>query len=397
MKRLFIVIGGPVINMGSQAIVRGLVKNIKCAVPKSKIYVMATDPLIVKGLDIDGVDKYLYRYCVNREKIDIYRLADYICRHIVFLRRYVPDIQMYRFIRYAKKSDLVFIVGADNYDKSYNSYNYMEETNRYVPRLGANKFVMYNCSVSDEDINDAVIKDWKRFKIFTARDSISYQNMINKLPTKDIRFYSDVAFTMEPESISLPDGWVNGNMVGVNVSNLVADGRYGVSEEQVLTSYRRMIDYIVRETNMNVCFIPHVKNDADLSELRQLYNSIEDKNRAIIINHENYNAAQKKYLISQCRFFVGSRTHATIAAYSSLVPTLAVGYSIKSIGIAKDVLGTDKGYVIPVSDLCDEIKLMNAFVDLVNSEDIIRAKLRETIPAYIKKAEGVQELMKEFM
>ena len=397
MKRILIVIGGAVVNLGSQAIVRGLVKNIKCAVPKSKIYVMATDPMITKGLDIAGIDKYLYRYCVDRKKIDVYRLVDYCCRHIAPLRHYTQDIQMCRFIRYAKKANLVFIVGADNYDKSYGSYKYMDETNRYVTHMGADKFVMYNCSVSEEDINETVLHDWSRFKYFTARDIISYRNMVNKMPTKDIRFYPDIAFTMDSETISLPQGWKEGWMVGINVSNLVSCGKYGASEEQILNSYKRVIDYVICDTEMNICFIPHVKNDADLCELRKLYDYVSDKKRAIIIDNENYNAAQTKYIISKCRLFVGARTHATIAAYSSLVPTLVIGYSIKSKGIALDLLGTDYGYVIPVSDMVDETMLLKAFKQFYKREGVIKKKLQEMIPAYCKQAEGVQDLIKELI
>lgn len=273
----------------------------------------------------------------------------------------------------------------------------MEETNRYVTRLGSNKFIMYNCSVSEEDINEIVLNDWSRFSHFSARDSISYGNMVKKMPFKDIRFFADIAFTMEPQEVSLPVEWVNEKMVGINVSNLVADGRYGISEEQVLNSYKRVIDFIIHDTNLNICFIPHVKNNADLSELRKLYDYVSDKTRAIIINHENYNAAQTKYIISKCKLFLGARTHATIAAYSSFVPTLVVGYSIKSKGIATDLLGTDKGNVVPVSQMVDESVLLNAFKSFYLRETEIKNKLHETVPVYIQKAEGVQGLIKELV
>lgn len=59
--------------------------------------------------------------------------------------------------------------------------------------------------------------------------------------------------------------------------------------------------------------------------------------------------------------FIGARTHATIAAYSSCVPTLVVGYSIKARGIAKDLFGTDEGYVLPVQALAKKEDLVNAF------------------------------------
>ena len=58
--------------------------------------------------------------------------------------------------------------------------------------------------------------------------------------------------------------------------------------------------------------------------------------------------------------FIGARTHATIAAYSPR-PTLVVGYSIKARGIAKDLFGTDEGYVLPVQALAQKEDLVNAF------------------------------------
>ena len=51
---------------------------------------------------------------------------------------------------------------------------------------------------------------------------------------------------------------------------------------------------------------------------------------------QDCNCEELKGYISRCRFFIGARTHATIAAYSSQVPTLVVGYSVKAKGIAKD-------------------------------------------------------------
>jgi colanic acid/amylovoran biosynthesis protein len=59
--------------------------------------------------------------------------------------------------------------------------------------------------------------------------------------------------------------------------------------------------------------------------------------------------------------FVGARTHATIAAYSSCVPTLVVGYSVKARGIARDIFGSEENMVIPVQSLEHEDDLVNAF------------------------------------
>ena len=60
------------------------------------------------------------------------------------------------------------------------------------------------------------------------------------------------------------------------------------------------------------------------------------------------NAAQLKYLVAQCALLVCTRTHASIAGYSSGVPTLVVGYSIKSLGIARDLNMED--WVLPLKN-----------------------------------------------
>ena len=72
---------------------------------------------------------------------------------------------------------------------------------------------------------------------------------------------------------------------------------------------------------------------------------------------EDHNAMELKGYIARCRFMVVARTHASIAAYSTQVPTLVVGYSVKARGIAKDIFGTEENYVIPVQSLTKESEL----------------------------------------
>jgi polysaccharide pyruvyl transferase WcaK-like protein len=83
---------------------------------------------------------------------------------------------------------------------------------------------------------------------------------------------------------------------------------------------------------------------------------------------------------------VGARTHATIAAYSTGVPTLVVGYSVKSKGIATDLFGTDKNYVVPVQDLQDQNKLTEAFLWIQSRETAIRNRLQQIMPEYQQRA-----------
>ena len=93
-------------------------------------------------------------------------------------------------------------------------------------------------------------------------------------------------------------------------------------------------------------------------------------------------AEKLKGYISKCSFFVGARTHSTIAAYSSNIPTLVIGYSVKSKGIAKDLFGTYKGYVLPVQKLASENSLVDAYMRIMKMrslKDFFREYIRQRL------------------
>lgn len=89
--------------------------------------------------------------------------------------------------------------------------------------------------------------------------------------------------------------------------------------------------------------------------------------------------------------FIGARTHSTIAAYSHCVPTLVLGYSVKSRRIAKDLFGTEENYVLPVQKLVNTDELVNGFKWLLSNESTIKQHLLDIMPEYIKKAYRAKE------
>ena len=88
---------------------------------------------------------------------------------------------------------------------------------------------------------------------------------------------------------------------------------------------------------------------------------------------------------------------ATIAAYSTGVPTLVVGYSVKARGIARDLFGTEDGYVLPVQQLRESDELTRAFVRLYEKRDAIRAHLNKTLPGYIARADEARKALEELV
>ena len=121
-----------------------------------------------------------------------------------------------------------------------------------------------------------------------------------------------------------------------------------------------------------------IKGNDDSEVLAEFETKFKATNRIVMIPN-NLNAIQYKGYIARMRFFIGARTHATIAAYSNGVPTMVLGYSIKSKGIAKDIFGEEK-LVLGITEISDATKLINKFEELKREELHIKETLKNSIP-----------------
>lgn len=279
-----------------------------------------------------------------------------------------------------KKGDIFLSIGGDNY--CYPGTDILAAINRNIKKKGG-KLVLWGCSIEPFLLEQKEIADdIQSFDLITARESISYEAL--KTINPNTVQVADPAFTLEIKSLPLPTGWIDGNMVGINASPLIM--KSGKDSNIIYSAYRMLIQNILEKTDCGIALIPHVvcEGNDDLDILRKLYDEFKESNRVILIT--DHNCMELKGHISRCRFFVGARTHATIAAYSTCVPTLVLGYSVKSRGIAKDLFGTDRNYVLPVQKLERPEELFEHFWWIMNHEMEIKAHLKKIMPEYILKA-----------
>lgn len=247
------------------------------------------------------------------------------------------------------------------------------------------KTVLWGCSIEPELLKEPeVIADMKRYALITPRESITEQALKDAGIVKNVKRFPDPAFALQPEKIRLPERFAAGKTVGINISPMIV--RCEKVEGITISNYRRLIDHILGTTDLHVALIPHVMwnyNDDRLT-LQELYQGYEENERVALI--PDMSCRKLKYLISQCRAFIGARTHATIAAYSSCVPTLVVGYSVKALGIARDLFGTEENYVLPVQSLEQPQELIEAYEWLMKREQEIKGMLEEIMPQYCGQA-----------
>lgn len=296
------------------------------------------------------------------------------------------------FFKNVKPGYIYLSTGGDNY--CYTEVEKLSDYNRII-KLKKGKTVLWGCSVEPEVVaRPEIAKDLARYNLISARESISYEAL--RKVNRNAVLVADPAFTLERVDLPLPDRWQDNNMVGINASPLIFQS--ALDGKIAFDAYCKLIEYILNNTDFGIALIPHVvgKMNDDRVPLIELFERYQASNRIVLI--DDCNCMEIKGYIARCRVFIGARTHATIAAYSSCVPTLALGYSVKSRGIAKDLFGQFEHYVLPVQKMKSDMELRNAFCWLMENEKHIREHLNVVMPEYIKKAylgrDAVYKLMK---
>lgn len=283
------------------------------------------------------------------------------------------------------RAPLYLSVGGDMYCYELSRKEAITANSTFV-RAGA-KTILWGCSLEPELLQDKeVVEDMKRYTLITPRESITADALKQAGVSGNVKQFPDPAFALEPEKTTLPERFVPGRTIGINVSPMIV--RHEKVAGITLANYRRLIDHILQTTDNCVALIPHVmwNNNDDRLTLKELYRGFEADERVMLF--PDMSCQKLKYIISQCRAFIGARTHATIAAYSACVPTLVIGYSVKARGIARDLFGTEEGYVLPVQALEDPDEVIQAYEWMMEREQEIRGRLTGVMPAYCAEAKA---------
>lgn len=384
MKIMMFAHGGS-LNRGCEAIVRSSTGIIKEKIADSQVILLSGRPdtdQCIGNLDgiYDGstrqINKYSPDWLISLLKVKLFKDESFSLGKI-----------HHNTIKHIEQSDICMSIGGDNY--CYGEQPGWYEIDRRVKKQGK-KLVLWGCSIGEEDMSERKLEDLKGFDLILARESVTYNMLLTK-GLHNVKLCADPAFTMEKEELPLPEGWTEGNTIGINFSPLVMK-----RNKQSEAAVRELIRHIIRTTDMTIALTPHVieSGNNDYEILSTFYNEFKETGRVILLP-DHLTAIQYKGYIARMRFFIGARTHATIAAYSNYVPTMVLGYSVKSQGIAKDIFGEEK-LVLGINEISSSHKLIQKFEEMTGEEKSIRQKLQQTIP-YIKQmsyraVEYLQEL-----
>lgn len=285
------------------------------------------------------------------------------------------------FLKQATTNDIMLSTGGDMMCYGNNQVIY---TNEVMFSKGI-KTVLWGCSIGKENLTPEKIKTLQHFSKIYARESLTAEVLTN-LGLKDVATFPDPAFILEPEICELPQIFT-GDVIGINLSNYVV-GDYNLNTN-FGNEIKKLIEYILQETKLNILLIPHVlwKGQDDRIITNYIIESYKNNPRISALDSNSYNYCQLRYIISQCKYFIGARTHSIISAYSTCTPAIALGYSIKSKGIAKD-LKLPKELIVDSKNYTKD-ELLISFKYLLNSGEEIRNHLQKVMPGYIKQLSNV--------
>ena len=357
------------LNRGCEAIVRSSCKIIKDTVNEAEVMLASNRPQtdrIIKDVDyvFDGSLKDIKLNLLDKIKVytqlKLLKSEDYI-----LTKRYQSVVDKINDV------DICLSIGGDNY--CYGEQDWLYAINKNIKKKGK-KLVLWGCSIGDEDLSERKLNNLKTFDLILARETLTYEALTSKGLT-NVKLVADPAFTMVKEELPLPKGWKENDIVGLNFSPLVLK-----RNPKAMKAIIELVKYILEKTESVIVLTPHVMEEGndDSELLKKLYDMFKDSNRVILLPN-NLTAIQYKGYIARMRFFIGARTHATIAAYSNCVPTMVLGYSIKSRGIAKDLFGEEK-LVLGINDISNTEKLTKGFDELLRDENEIRKTLEKRIP-----------------
>ena len=381
---------GSFLNKGCEAIVNTTIKKIHKSCDGE--IVLSTNDMNDQKSYNDIITKYVKGYYkeeelpeAEKEKLEYYKTIPF--DYTNFEKIYEKDC-----IKEIETADICLSVGGDNY--CYGEPNWIYTINKEIKEKNK-KNVFWCTSLFEEIKSDEMIRDLKSYDLLMVRETLTYKALSKYVDNERLMLVPDTAFSLETTKIDLPKIFQeNKKVIGINISPLIS--KYTENENHILDSFKALIDKILKETDDNICLIPHVyiEGNNDLDSLKIIKDLYKEEDRIYVLNERIYDCQELKYVISKCNYLIAARTHASIAGYSSIVPTLVIGYSVKSKGIALDLFGEYENYVIPVDKITPEL-LIDKFQFITENEEKIREILSKKMPKYRENAENLVNLMLE--
>lgn len=301
------------------------------------------------------------------------------------------------------QSDLIVDLSGDGYSDEITPLGSIVHSLMLLPAIILNK-KLFICAQSLGPFNKCYTRLLSRFilenaSLLTVREKITKSYLESVGVKREVLITADCAFGMDPSKNEIVKKWHNkihrwknqGHLViCISLSKRVSrfvfqecsnqDQRY----EYYVETMANIIDELVAKYNCKVIFLPHVLGPSlsdDRLTHRDIMKHIEGVEHVVCLE-EPLRCDEMKGVISKAHCVLSARMHALIAAYSTGVPGVAVGYSHKYEGIIGEMFDMESLFVDVRFFKRDELKreISKRMDDLIYNMDYYRNKLNRSIP-----------------
>lgn len=387
-------------NRGCEALVRSTVATLLEQNPGYKFMVPSLD-ILRDSVQWPDAAQSGVRFVPAPEVPASYRWWGRLCRVLPMLKtrkwpslRGLPNLE-----EYLQEADAVISIGGDNYSLDYGlvSLFFFVGIAERALALGK-KTALWGASVgpftADRYVEKNMANHLKSLNLVSIRESHSVNYVKSIGVNANLASVVDSAFALTRQDIELKKFWpkaTGDGVLGINISEVmqISIAKHG-KNISVINETSEFIKKILAESNFSILLVPHVApldgNEFNNDEffLNTVYSQLLEYADRVGVVPSKLNCCQLKNIIAQCRFFIGGRTHATIASISSMVPTISIAYSIKARGINHDLFGHEN-WVLPTPDY-SAINLFKFFDRMRLEEAAIRQVLSNKIPVWKMRA-----------
>ena len=414
-NRFLFVGNGSYRNRGCEAIVRGTMEILRATIGSdvgidAGSYGTAERMRIQKEEETDGaIHNFQLRSSGARWSRDWWEMKANERLGTRFSAQHAPLKKL------IKSSRVALEIGGDNYSLDYGIPRHLLEMDRYLQYNGL-PVVVWGASIgpfsSEPAFEQEMFAHLRAVRAVFVRESLTRNYLAENGVTGNVHLVADPAFMMAPAEpaegklgFRIPEG-----CIGLNFSPLVgksflksAKSVWELTREELEPWFKFCCECVLElsaSTVRPILLIPHVGSALpgidDFDFLRRVCEAVAQRAASpVLCIGDKLNAAESKWVISKCAVFAGARTHATIAGFSTHVPTLSFGYSVKAKGINQDIYGH--------TNLCLDVKeigvaqIVERFRLLLEAEGDLRVQLERKMPEVKEAALSSGRILKQLL
>lgn len=385
--RFLLVGNGPYQNRGCEAIVRGTVQILRQAYAGSAPQFISV-PFNRQQHAIGETDRAITHYPISIKRYSAVWFVQHTLRALRSKRTWLPTMG-----KYMADAAAVLALGGDNYSMDYRASLRLHLSVLDYVRAQGRPMVIWGASVGPFDkagaaYEQAVINKLRTVDALFVREGISAAYLARHGLEANVRQVADPAFVMEPVApeptklgVVVPE-----QAIGFNFSPLMARFVTDGDVERCITLVQACVRAMIMRLDRPVVLIPHVttSHSNDHAFLSAVAAPLQTEGLPVILLPPTLSAAETKWVISRMACFAGARTHATIAAFSTAVPTLSFAYSIKARGLNRDLFGHE-AFVLP-PDQISPATTTERMQRLLGEQHAIRTQLQQVLPGMREQA-----------